>query len=212
MASKKYYVVWKGRKPGIFNSWDECKEQVHGFENAAYKAFATLEEANQAYNKPAPVFDFAAKTRPKQNKTSNLPIWSAKKLPALAVDAACSGNPGQMEYRGVDAASGKQFFHYGPISLGTNNIGEFLAIVHGLAFLQKKGAYQMPIYSDSVNAIKWVKQRKANTKLERNENTADLFALIDRAVAWLQNNKYQNEILKWETELWGECPADFGRK
>jgi ribonuclease HI len=215
MATKKYYVVWQGRERGIFETWDECKQQVHGFEKAAYKSFPTLAEARHAFQNQVP--NTTSNKTKKESDKNTAKISSHTKqgkpiVPSLAVDAACSGNPGAMEYRGVDTATGKQLFHYGVAPLGTNNIGEFLAIVHGLAFLQKKGLATTPIYSDSVNAIKWVKQKNARTTLERNAKTATLFDMIDRAIAWLQNNSYQNPILKWETEIWGECPADFGRK
>ena len=115
-----------------------------------------------------------------------------------------------MEYRGVHVASRQQVFHFGPI-YGTNNIGEFLAIVHGLALLKQKG-FDMPIYSDSVNAISWVKQKKCKTKLPRDTKTEQLFQLIERAEKWLRENTYSTPILKWETQQWGEIPADFGRK
>lgn len=94
---------------------------------------------------------------------------------------------------------------------GTNNIGEFLAIVHGLALLKQKG-FDMPIYSDSVNAINWIKQKKCKTKLPRDAKTEELFRLIERAEKWLCENTYTTRILKWETKQWGEIPADFGRK
>ena len=129
---------------------------------------------------------------------------------SLAVDAACSGNPGAMEYRGVHVASRQEIFHFGPM-YGTNNIGEFLAIVHGLALLKQKG-FDMPIYSDSVNAINWIKQKKCKTKLPRDAKTEELFHLIERAEKWLRENTYTTRILKWETKQWGEIPADFGRK
>jgi len=129
---------------------------------------------------------------------------------SLAVDAACSGNPGPMEYRGVHIASRQEIFHFGPLK-GTNNIGEFLAIVHGLALLKNKG-FDMPIYSDSANAISWVRQKKCKTKLPRTPETEELFLLIERAEKWLRENTYTTRILKWETKEWGEIPADFGRK
>ena len=128
----------------------------------------------------------------------------------IAVDAACSGNPGMMEYRGVYLRTGEQIFHYGPV-YGTNNIGEFLAIVHGLALLKQKGL-DMPIYSDSRNAQLWVKRKKCKTNLVRNAKTEELFKYIERAENWLKNNTYSTPILKWQTDMWGEIPADFGRK
>ncbi|MBR4757357.1 MAG: hypothetical protein IK084_00975 [Bacteroidaceae bacterium] len=129
---------------------------------------------------------------------------------ALAVDAACSGNPGPMEYRGVHLPTGKQVFHFGPMH-GTNNIGEFLAIVHALALMKQKGL-KIPVYSDSYNAILWVNKRQCKTKLERSEKTEELFNLIARAEKWLRENPDHAPVLKWETAVWGEIPADFGRK
>ncbi len=133
---------------------------------------------------------------------------------ALAVDAACSGNPGPMEYRGVllcdDKPTGKVVFHYGPVH-GTNNIGEFLAIVHALALMHQKG-YIMRIFSDSMTAQTWVRKRKCKTTLERTPETEPLYELIERAEHWLNTHEINCPILKWNTEELGEIPADFGRK
>ena len=129
---------------------------------------------------------------------------------AIAVDAACSGNPGQMEYRGVYLKTGEEIFHYGPV-FGTNNIGEFLAIVQGLALLAQRG-YTIPIYSDSVNAMLWVKRKQCRTTLPLNDKTQALHEHIRRAETWLRTHSYSNDLRKWETEKWGEIPADFGRK
>lgn len=137
---------------------------------------------------------------------------------AWAVDAGCSGNPGPMEYQGVDLATGKQLFHFGPyypdgsIVYGTNNIGEFLAIVHALALMDNKGITGKTIYSDSYNAILWVKKKQCKTKLERDERTEPLYALISRAEKWLRTHNVTTPVIKWETRQWGEIPADFGRK
>ena len=67
-----------------------------------------------------------------------LPLPMEVTANAWAVDAACSGNPGPMEYQAIDLATGAQVFHFGPMH-GTNNIGEFLAIVHALALLDRQG-------------------------------------------------------------------------
>ena len=130
---------------------------------------------------------------------------------SIAVDAACSGNPGDMEYRGVYVPTRQEIFRIGPFPEGTNNIGEFLAIVHGLALLKKKNS-SLPIYSDSANALLWVKNKKCKTKLQRNERNSPIFDLIERAEKWLETNTYTTPLLKWETRKWGEIPADFGRK
>lgn len=208
---QKYYVVWAGLKPGIYDSWTECQLQTKGVVGARFKSFDTREEAEQALaGMPE---DYLTRTtteapKPKMQTADGLPV--GVEPVSLAVDAACSGNPGKMEYRGVYLLTGQQIFHYGPV-YGTNNIGEFLAIVHALALLKQKGA-DMPIYSDSANAISWVKQKKCKTKLPREPRTEPLFQLIERAEKWLRENTYTTRILKWETRQWGEVPADFGRK
>lgn len=220
-GKKKYYVVWSGVNPGIYSSWTDCQLQVKGYKGARYKSFDTMEEATCAFNTPVDVFlkQEAEKkaAEEKEGKRTAVPKGTLEeRLPkgfdfnCLAVDAACSGNPGKMEYRGVYLGNEREIFHFGPI-FGTNNIGEFLAIVHGLALLQQKN-YRMTIYSDSRNAMLWVKNKKCKTKLVRNEKTEPLYQLIERAEHWLQTHTYDTPILKWETEKWGEIPADFGRK
>lgn len=209
MAKQKFYVVWEGVTPGIYTSWPDCQLQIKGYEGAKYKSFDTREEAERALaSSPYAYIGKNAKNNNEKISPATLPASVIGN--SLAVDAACSGNPGPMEYRGVHIASCQEIFHFGPMK-GTNNIGEFLAIVHGLALLKNKGL-DMPIYSDSVNAINWVRQKKCKTKLPRTEETEELFKLIERAEKWLQGNTYTTRILKWETKEWGEIPADFGRK
>lgn len=208
---KKYYVVWKGRDTGVFYSWDECKAQVDKYQGALYKSYENEDEAFEALKKgasPRFVSNVAKKVQAKQ----------AAKIPssqiiqqALAVDAACSGNPGDMEYRGVYVQTGQEIFRMGPFPEGTNNIGEFLAIVHGLSLLKQK-RLNIPLYSDSKIAMGWIVQKKCKTKLEVTEKNKPLFNLIQRAENWLANNSYTTPIYKWETKSWGEIPADFGRK
>lgn len=139
-----------------------------------------------------------------------LPLPKEVTANAWAVDAACSGNPGPMEYKGVDLATGEVIFHYGPIH-GTNNIGEFLAIVHALALMQQKGISKT-IYSDSYNAIVWVNKKKCKTTLERNPKNDELYNVILRAENWLKTHKITVPIIQWQTRQWGDIPADFGRK
>jgi ribonuclease HI len=207
MAQKKYYVVWQGVKPGIYDSWEACKAQVAGYDHALYKSFPSLAEAEQAFN-DNPWKHLAPKEKEHRKVSSSHSSFIRQ---SLAVDAACSGNPGRMEYRGVWVEDGVELFRVGPIAEGTNNIGEFLAIVHALALLQKSDK-PTPIYTDSVNALKWVEKKKCNTKLKQTEQNKQLFEWIARAEKWLRENHYNNPILKWETKQWGEIPADFGRK
>ena len=139
-----------------------------------------------------------------------LPLPAEVRADAWAVDAACSGNPGIMEYQAIDLATGARVFHFGPV-FGTNNIGEFLAIVHALALMERQGI-QKVIYSDSYNAITWVNKKKCKTTLERSPRTEQLYQIIARAENWLRTHGVRTPIIKWETQKWGEIPADFGRK
>lgn len=210
MAKKqKYYVVWKGVRPGIYTSWTECQLQTKGYDGALYKSFDTPEEAERALASPAHHYIGTHKSKLTTHNSKALP--ENFDMNCVAVDAACSGNPGPMEYRGVYLLTGQEIFHFGPVH-GTNNIGEFLAIVHALALMKQKGI-RMTIYSDSRNAISWVRQKKCRTKLERTAETEKLFQMIERAETWLKTHSYTDiPVLKWETEEWGEVPADFGRK
>lgn len=148
---------------------------------------------------------------PSDRNDTVLPLPLEVKAEAWAVDAGCSGNPGPMEYQAVDLQTGAQVFHYGPIH-GTNNIGEFLAIVHALALMEQRGIHDKVVYSDSYNAILWVKKKRCKTKLVRNEQTENLFKMIARAENWLRTHTISTPVIKWETAKWGEIPADFGRK
>ena len=211
MPKKKFYVVWNGRKKGVFTSWKVCKAQIDGFEGAQYKSFANLDEAEIASN--GKFEDYIGKNTTKPTLSSlEKEKYGKPILESISVDAACSGNPGKMEYRGVLTHNKQQLFIKGPFKIGTNNIGEFLALVHGIALLKSKNKENIPIYSDSKIAMSWVKQKKCKTKLHFDASNKDLLELIKRAEKWLKENTYKNPILKWETKVWGEIPADFGRK
>lgn len=200
----KYYVVWKGANPGIYDNWADCKAQISGYPDARYKSFKTKSEATIAYREG---YSFTKKSTTTADASRSSIIQNS-----ISVDAACSGNPGDMEYRGVITSTGQELFKQGVFQEGTNNVGEFLAIVHGLAYLKKIGKHDLPIYTDSRTALAWVRKRKANTKLEMTNRNKDLFELIARGENWLKANTYNNPLIKWDTKSWGEIPADFGRK
>lgn len=204
---KKYYTVWAGHMPGVYDSWDACQRQIKNYEGAKFKSFKTRKEAEKALLDPYNAhIGSSAKNSVSINTGNNRIIKNS-----VSVDAACSGNPGIMEYRGVHTDSKKEIFHQGPFKDGTNNIGEFLALVHALA-LFKKLQNNTIIYTDSKTAMAWVRNKKVKTTLAKNANNAVLFEMMDRAVQWLKDNTYTNQIIKWDTKNWGEIPADFGRK
>ncbi len=216
MGREKFYVVWVGKNAGIYLSWDECKEQVLGYKGAKYKSYYTKIEAEEAFKAGRNITIVSPPTQVWEKEDNQLTLFNdiAPTMyyeERISVDTACSGNPGDMEYQGVCTKTGKVIFRYGPVPNGTNNFGELLAIVHGLALLQQSNT-SIPIYSDSLTAMAWVRKKQVNTNIPRNKSTEQLWKIIERAQKWLLNNTYSNEIIKWETKIWGEIKADFGRK
>jgi ribonuclease HI len=207
MPKAKFYVVWKGRRTGIFTTWEECSAQVSGFNGAEYKAFDSRAAAEAALR--ARYEDYKGKRTTQEapaRRTNTRPVADS-----YCVDASCTGNPGAMEYHGVHTTTRREIFHQGPFENGTNNIGEFLAIVHALALFKQRG-WKQPLYTDSATALTWVKKKKCKTRLAPNEKNAPIFERIARAEAWLRDHAYETQLLKWDTEAWGEIPADYGRK
>ena len=215
MAKQKYYVVWEGKTPGIYNTWNECKAQVDGVANARYKSYESLQEAeaalkagaNKSWGKGKAPAKTGAKAAPKS------PGAGAGEIDydSISVDVGTRGNPGPVEYKGVDTQTGEILFYVGPIENGTNNLGEFIAIVHGLAYLKQLGSTKT-IYTDSRTALSWLKNRKIASTLVRSPSTAKIWEMADRALQWVNTNTYENKVVKWNTEEWGEIRADFGRK
>lgn len=217
MAKQKYYVVWEGRIPGVYTTWAECQAQVNQYPQAKYKSYESKAEAQEAFEKGwkgrwgQGSGSTGSSTAQKKSSSPSPEAMEEINYHSISVDVGTRGNPGPVEYKGVDTRTGDVVFSYGPIQKGTNNLGEFLAIVHALAYLKKEGSDKI-IYSDSANAIKWVKQKAVSSTLVRDASTAEIWFLVDRAVSWLQNNTYTTKVVKWRTSEWGEIKADYGRK
>jgi len=208
-TEKKFYAVRKWKKIWIFESRDECKDSVNWFSDAKYKWFSSREDAEKAQKEWWEKY-YEVKNVVKKEKVSNddIPFFAK----SIAVDAACSGNPWEMEYRWIDLQTWEEIFHE-KFKIWTNNIGEFLAIVHWLNYLKDKG--DKVIYSDSRIAISRVNQWKCKTQIKIDEWNPDferILKTVERAEKWLKENWINNKILKWNTEEWWEIPADFWRK
>ena len=210
MAKSKFYVVWQGRTTGVFDNWEACKAQVFEFENAKYKSFETKQEAEKSFLMGYQKY-FNSTTDVRKSNSFIFPDATAPILNSLSVDAACNMVTGQMEYQGVHTGTKELWFKQGPFPKASNNIGEFLALVHGLALLKQK-EINMPIYSDSITAIAWVRNKKHKSIVLPTEENEVIFDLLTRAETWLYNNSFKTPIIKWNTQKWGEIPADFGRK
>lgn len=231
--SKRFYVVFAGRQPGVYDDFNDAMEQVDGFDGASFKSYASPEQAAEAFRRFDRKNDSRSigallinateqKRKEREERTArgrgdrietktDYFAFPEIDLNGWAVDASCMGNPGVMEYRGVELMSGKEIFRVGPFKKGTNNIGEFLAIVHALALMQQKGE-RHTVYSDSVSGMAWVRNRKVKTQLARNKDTEPVFRMMERALSWLNTHQYDVQIRKWDTDRWGEVPADFDRK
>ena len=212
-AKRKFYVVWEGRAPGVYDSWEECEAQINGYHGARYKSYSSQTDAVAAFrgdgNDDLEIFRVIGSHK---SDIVNYSAFPEIRLDAIAVDGACSKNPGPMEYRGVMVATGEEVFRIGPLAGGTNNIGEYIALIHAASLLARRGDFTTPIYSDSKTALAWLRRGHSNTTIKPTAENGKVIELLRRADAWLANNRIINPVLKWNTELWGEIPADFGRK
>ena len=176
MSKQKFYVVWKGNNPGVYQSWEKCQNEIKNVNGALFKSFSNLEEAKKAYDQGYEEY---------KQSLDYKNVLDGPELNSISVDAASSGNPGLMEYQGVDTNTKEILFKMGPFNNATNNIGEFLALVHGIAILEKKSEKKI-IYSDSITAMSWVRKKHCQTKLKRNEENEEVFVLVERAIKWLK--------------------------
>ncbi len=201
-----YYVVWQGHRTGIYTDWELAKAQVDGYPYPKYKAFGSKQLAEQAYKEGPENYQGRSFKKTIDMTPSEKTTYGEPNEMSVSVDAACNAK-GDMEYRGVWTYSSDEIFKKGPYKNGSNNVGEFLALVHALAILKKEKS-DLPIYSDSKYAMAWVAKKKTNSKI----TDPYLTDLVTRAENWLKENDYPNKIIKWQTKFWGEIPADFGRK
>ncbi|OMF27609.1 ribonuclease H [Paenibacillus sp. FSL H8-0548] len=221
MAKGKYYVVWVGKKTGVFSTWPECQAQVNGMQDAKFKSFESKPLAEAAFKdgwkkhwgqgKAATSTKTGTKSGPSVQQTVLFGEEPSIDYDSISVDVGTRGNPGPVEYKGVDTQTGDILFYVGPIANGTNNLGEFIAIVHALRYLKEKGSART-VYTDSKTALSWLRNKKVASTLKRDASTAKIWELTDQAIKWIQMNTYSNKVLKWNTEEWGEIKADFGRK
>lgn len=125
----------------------------------------------------------------------------------IAVDASHLTSQNRTDYQGVNIATGEVLFEH---SLGANktiNQGEFLAIVHAAQYIIENDFKPRIIYSDSVTAISWFKNKatssgKDNPALKKSEV---FLKALDFDIKTI-------DVRYWSNKQWGETPADFGRK
>lgn len=210
LKSPKWYVVWSGHNPGVYSAWKDAEAQVRGVPGARFRSYTSKEEATRAYEIGYVAATAEVPIVEKKPRTALLTV-PGPLLPSISVDAACDMTTGVMEYRGVDTETRAEIFRKGPFLGASNNIGEFLAIIHALSMLHRAGD-ELPVYTDSRTALSWLRHRHTKTTVQRTAENAEVFDLLDRAERWIQSHTPRSPVLKWETEYWGENPADFGRK
>jgi len=209
-AKQKYYVVWKWKKPGIFTTRDDCKASVHWFIDAEYKSFKNLAEAEIAFSWRYKDFVGQKTTWKDYSPSEKKEIWSPV-TSSLSVDAACSNNPGILEFRWVLTSSRKQVFAYGPYDNWTVNIWEFLALIEWLKYAKDHNINL--IYTDSKTARARLRDRKVKTTLTPSLSNKILFDRVDKSLERLNKNDISAiEVRKRYTDLRGEIPADYDRK
>ncbi len=122
-----------------------------------------------------------------------------------------------MEYRGVELNTRKEVFRSPIYPVGTNNLGEFLAIYEAIRYIENlekkksKKKYEC-IFSDSETALAWMRSKKIKTTLEYTEETKELLEKVQEALTRVKTHDFNIPIRKRETDVRGEIPADFDRK
>lgn len=216
-----FYGVWIGKTIGVYDNWDECKEQVNKFPGAIYSKLKST-------NKKDALSEFEELKKEKvdnnidKNKAKNEnSTWEEKKKEnkgkpiegVLTVDGASNGK--NCEFQAVWYPSGEKAFISKVFEGGTNNIAEFLGLVLAVKHLKDKGL-PLIVYTDSITAMSWFRDKKANTTARATGKITDeLENLLTKSEMFLKQNHElmkQVKVLKWETKEWGEIPADFGRK
>jgi ribonuclease HI len=193
MAKQKFYTVWVGRNTGVFDTWEQCKAQIHEFPKAKYKSFGTKNLAEEAFANAAEYINEA-----NQNETeSPEPIAESICVHSYAISQNIIG------YAGYHTSAGDNYFKFENIETNHIHLADFVGLVHALAYCKEK-SLALPIYSNSQNAINAIETININ-RLQINPNTISQQAqnLINRAIQFLQNNTYINPILAWQTKNWG---------
>lgn len=217
---KKLYVVINGYEPGVYSTWEECKKNVNGFSSPLYKSFKESDlKSENIDEKDIEFLNFYNKCN-KKDQSIKTPVKKIVDLQiiedSICVDGACSGNPGLGEFRCVDVKSGEVIFSSSEYENTTNNLMEFFALCEAVKYtLSLAPDKRRPIYSDSITAMAWVRDRVCKTSLRPMKGNYDSYSSIKFWDKWLKENDLKIKdcnILKWDTKKWGEIPADFNRK
>jgi ribonuclease HI len=216
--AKKHYVVWVGNNTGVFDNWAETQKATSGAKGAKFKSFPNITEANKAFTESYELH--YGNSDGEKSTSGKIKVKITKKLDLkayLTVDAAYNGK--ESEWRGVmcgtDFPHEPEIFRSPVHSGGSNNIGEFLALIEGICYLLKSNQLHIPIYSDSKTALAWHRNKEhKSTVIDNKINDPVMMNKFFKSFDFLNGKaKELNYILeKWHTKEWGEIAADFGRK
>ena len=156
MATKKYYVVKKGKIPGIYFTWDACKEMVDGYPGAVYKGFATLEEAEAFLSAKAGIVTEANK------KTEAVTGLEEKSLPQnyAFVDGSFNTATNVYGFGGFLVHDGKKEVLQGSgneeeMASMRNVAGEILGSMAAVEKALELGLKELTIYYDYMGIEMW---------------------------------------------------------
>lgn len=124
----------------------------------------------------------------------------------IAVDAAHSMKNGVTEYQAIDLKTGERLF-YKNLGNQTTNIGEFLGLMETIKYVIENDFQPRIVYTDSMTAITWFRNKKTASKKRHSDlQRSEIFLkVMDMDVSTI-------DVIHWDTNNWGENPADFGNK
>jgi len=205
--AKKFYVVWQGRKPGIYTDWPTCLQQVDKFTGARYKSFPSLADAQSAFEGGSSSAGTSSKSKNKSN-ASSVKTYTAKEVLAfdaytkIFTDGGCEPNPGE-------AGSGLALYceneltqlWYGLYNpMGTNNTAELNALHQALLIAKREinAKRTVAIFCDSKYSIQCVIQWAASWEKKgwkKSGGEIKNLALIQQMFALYQTLKENVHVL-----------------
>ena len=190
-TNKPYYVVWQGHRPGVYDTWTECKAQITGFDRPQYKKFSTRYQAFHAYQKGSSY---------RENlRASDLPVFEKK---SILINASTDTQRNLTSYYGLYLNSNRRMFS-NTISSADKRIGLFLAAVKALSILHKHRTL-LPVYTESLEIISAVKDKRF-VALNPQAESAKVNLYVRVALAWLEKHP-PPPLLHWNAAYWGELP------
>lgn len=190
--ANKFYAVRKGKTPGVYTSWDECKAQVDGFSGAEYKSFKLKTEAEAYIGNKA------------EKSVMNNSAQTANTIDVEAyVDGSYNSETNEFSYGMVILQNGEELKFaekYEDKELATmhNVAGEIKGAEAAMKYAVDKGLTNITIYHDYEGIAKWClgewKTNKDGTKAykEYYESIKDEISILFVKVTGHSNNKYND--------------------